>query len=210
MIYQPEYLYELEQGTPEWLGARLGRLTGTDAANLTVAGRKDPDGLGAGLVSLLSEKAAEYICGNEGPDISGQFWVSRGTELEPSARAAFVAETFQSVQECGFIAYGQHGGHSPDGLIGDDAMIEIKCPAGKKVIELHEGGEIDQKHYAQMMWGLAITGRQRCHYWVWHPKLKPFHRIIDRDEELIVQMLSRFHTWEGRLITLIEKYANNE
>lgn len=206
MHYKAEYLNDIEQGTPEWIDTRLGRLTGTDAHLLCVAGKKDPDGLGAGLVSLLTEKAADYIVGQEGPDLGG-FWINRGTELEPEARANYIEETFNSVQECGFIAFGQHGGHSPDGLIGDEGMIEIKCPAGKKVIALHEGEKIDTRHYAQMQWGLAITGRRFCVYRVYHPSLKPYTSVIARDEKLIEQMLSRFYTWEQRLTKLIEKYS---
>jgi len=207
MQYKPEYVYKLDQGSFAWLDTRLGRLTGTDAHTLTVAGKKDPDGLGAGLVSLLAEKAADYIIGQEGPDISGQYWVNRGTELEPEAREDFIFNMMLSVRECGFITYGPHGGYSPDGLIGDKGMLEIKCPSGKVLIALHEGAPINPKHIAQMQWGLAITGRDTCHYYVYHPRLKPFHQIIRRDERLIDNMLNRFHIWEERLINLIEKYS---
>jgi hypothetical protein len=207
MHYKPEYVYKLDQGSFAWLDTRLGRLTGTDAHTLTVAGKKDPDGLGAGLVSLLAEKAADYIVGQEGPDISGQFWVNRGTELEPESRNNFTQETFISVDECGFITFGPHGGHSPDGLIGDTGMLEIKCPSAKVLIALHEGAPINPKHIAQMQWGLAITGRELCHYYVYHPRLKPFHQVVERNEKMIENMLNRFHTWEERLTKLIKKHS---
>jgi hypothetical protein len=200
-----EYLYNIQQGTPEWLDSRLGRLTGTDAHLLMKEGRKDPDGLGIGLVDLLSKKCADYIVGDEYP-VNPNFWMNRGNELEPEARSSFSALTFQTVDECGFIAFGDHAGHSPDGLISEDGMLEIKCPAAKTLIELHETGEIDPKHYAQMMWGLAITGRKYCIYYVYHPKIEPYVKRIERNDKEIASMLERFDIWENRLKVMIEKY----
>lgn len=119
-----KYHYGVEQRTPDWHALRLGRITGTSfttMANGTAAGRK----------TLCMTIAAErrFLKADEGYVNAD---MERGTELEDEGVARYEAETFARVEPVGFVSQGDVG-CSPDGLIGDDGGIELKCPAKGKV-----------------------------------------------------------------------------
>jgi hypothetical protein len=101
-----------------------------------------------------------------------------GTEQEPFARAAYEAHTGQMVEEVGFIQHPdiEDAGASPDGLVGDDGMVEIKCPSSSTALEcwlIHAqgGNPVDAKYYAQMQWQMRCADRSWCDYVVFDPRM---------------------------------------
>ena len=167
-----KYHYDIPQGGETWHELRAGRIGGSEAAALLVNGKTG--GLGAAAVSLCYEKAAEFFTG---PAESFQTYaMQRGNELEPQARAAYEAETFTDIMQCGYIESGRLFGYSPDGLILNEGLIEIKCPMGPEFVRFAHTREIDPKHVAQMQWGMWITGRRYCDYVMYHPDF--FQEII--------------------------------
>ena len=113
------------------------------------------------------------------------FWMEWGTEHEPNAKLAYTKATGREIQDAGFIlpdntdAYGG----SPDGLVGNDGLIEIKCPAPETLIAYHADGEFPQKYKPQVQGLLLISGREWCDFYVWHPELTPFLLRIESDEK---------------------------
>jgi len=119
------------------------------------------------------------------------FWMEWGTEHEPNAKLAYTKQTGREVQDVGFVvpdgtdAYGC----SPDGLVGEDGLIEIKCPAPETLISMHAlrakanalPVELPLAYRPQVQGQLLITGRQWCDFYVWHPLLKPFLLRVEPD-----------------------------
>ncbi|MFH1184706.1 MAG: lambda exonuclease family protein [Chloroflexota bacterium] len=103
------------------------------------------------------------------------FWMEWGIEHEPNAKHAYTKLTGREIVDVGFIlpdntdAYGG----SPDGLVGDDGIIEIKCPAPETLIAYHAAGELPIQYRPQVQALLLISGRAWCDFFVFHPELTP-------------------------------------
>jgi hypothetical protein len=167
--------HDIEQGTPEWRTLRQGRITGTTAAELLVNGKSD-DGIGAGAQSLIYQLAADLITGELPPEFNG-YWTDRGKELEIEAIRLYEETQWQQVNRPGFISWGAMAGYSPDGAF-DDVLIEVKCLSAREHIRFAATREIPKDHFAQMQWGLFLTGFSRCDYVAYHPDAKGWRLIV--------------------------------
>lgn len=172
-----KYHHDIKQGTEEWHKLRLGRLGGSSSYALLVNGRSET-GLGAGAMTIICQNAAEIITGYAQETYQNAA-MDRGMELEPIARKAYEESVFATVQEIGYISEGSYLGTSPDGLVGDDGMIEIKAPEGPEYVRYSHTREIQKSYLSQMQWGLWITKRKWCDFVVYnHEFPKPI--IITR------------------------------
>lgn len=180
----------IEQGTPQWLAQRCGKVTASRIADLTA---KTKTGYSASRANYLAQLVAERLTGTVAESYSSPA-MQWGTETEPLARAAYEVQTGQLVTECAMI---QHptilmAGASPDGLIGDDGLLEIKCPTTNTHIETLISGEADSRYIKQMMWQMACTGRQWCDFVSFDPRmpadLQLFIKRVPRDKKLIDEL----------------------
>lgn len=138
-----------DQRTPEWKSCRIGRITSSTAAGCL------------GISPWMSrQKAWRIIMGTE-PDRENRA-MRWGTEFEATARAAYEVETGNLVTETGFWVSDEFDwlGASPDGFVGDDGMLEVKCPG-----EVHD--EIPAHYEVQMMVQMFVANRQWCDFWSW-------------------------------------------
>jgi putative phage-type endonuclease len=165
-------VYELEQGTPEWLEAKAGKFTSSKFSDLFMAKTTK------GWNSLINQVVFERLTGTT-PESFSSDWMKRGTELEPQAREAYELATFNKVRQVGFVEKDEWVGCSPDGLIGSDGMVEIKCPKFSTLIDYHLTGRIPEDYYWQMQGGMYVCGRKWCDFYVWHPNLKPLLKRIE-------------------------------
>ena len=116
------------------------------------------------------------------------------TTVKSQARATYILTTGRIVAEVGFIDHPAiaMAGASPDGLIGSDGLIEIKCPNSATHIATLRGSEIDGKYVKQMQWQMACTGRAWCDFVSFDPRLPDelqLHiRRVQRDPAMIVEM----------------------
>lgn len=119
------------------------------------------------------------------------YWMEWGTEQEPNARHAYTLQTGSEVQEVGFIMPDDTDafGASPDGLIGDDGILETKCPAPETLISYHAAGVLPIQYKPQLQGLLLISGRQWCDFYAFHPHLTPFLLRVERDEKYCAKML---------------------
>lgn len=160
---QPIYRYDLVQNSDEWLKARLGIITASQmGALITPTGKiaKNDDSR-----SIVYEKVAERLT-NRVEESPTNYHMQRGNLFEPFARDLYSKEREQ-VNECGFITREFDGftiGYSPDGLVGEDGLVEIMCPAqAKHVKEICEKSEPKTK-IMQIQTGLLVTRRKWCDY----------------------------------------------
>lgn len=149
------------QGSPEWLAARAGVLTASTFADLMATTRSGPSTSRARLITKL---AIERITGHAQSTFQNDA-MRRGNELEPFARAAYEAETGVLVQTVGLAIHSAFAfvGASVDGLVGDDGLVEFKCPDNqdKHVQALRDGTHAEE--YAWQIQGqLWVTGRAWC------------------------------------------------
>jgi len=147
---------ELEQGTPEWHAARCGRITASRIADLMAKGRSGSPS--ASRANYMAELIVERLTGLPAKSFTNAA-MQWGTETEPEARSVYAFHTGAVVVQVGFIPHPlmpDDAGCSPDGLIGDDGLVEIKCPNTATHIEILKTGKIPQKYIYQMQWQMAI------------------------------------------------------
>lgn len=187
----------IQQGTPEWFAARLGRVTASRVADIIA---KTKTGYSTSRENYLAELALERLTGSrqEGFTSAAMEW---GTETEPLARAAYEAHTGEIVEEVGLILHPtiDDAGASPDGLVGSNGLLELKCPNSTTHIQTLRTKKPATKYITQMMWQMACTGRQWCDFVSFDPRmpegLRFFVTRVDRDDKMIAELeseVSRF------------------
>ena len=186
-----ELLQQLQR-SKEWFDVRLGRFTASQIDCLL--GIK---GLGLTGESYIFEKAAETVFGADEDEGFTSFDMQRGTELEPIAFRKFkeIKELdFVDVKETSFYCLGDHAGASPDGLVGNDAILEIKCPRPLKFFKLVKDNQIDKVYLSQMQMQMLCTNSKRAHFfnYIIFNGVEMWHEIIvDRDEAVIALIKER-------------------
>jgi len=180
----------MEQGSQEWLDARLGHVTASRVADVLARTKSGPS---TSRANYATELVLERVLGK-----AAEFFVNdamrRGTELEPIARECYSFATGYSVVQVGFILHPTIGysGASPDGLIDDAGLVEIKCCNAAKHLALLKGGEPEDRYVKQSLWQMACTGRQWVDLTFYNPDFPVEHQMhivrIERDDAAIGAM----------------------
>lgn len=181
---------DFSQGSPEWHSVRCGKVTASRVADVIA---KTKTGYSASRANYAAQLITERLTGvqAEGYTNAAMQW---GTETEPEARAAYEFNRAESVTEVGFVLHPIIGdtGASPDGLVGDDGLIEIKCPQTATHIETLIGASVPGKYVTQMQWQMACTGRQWCDFVSYDPRMPESMRFfcqrVYRDDEVIAEL----------------------
>lgn len=159
----------MEQRSDEWFAARLGKLTASRMADVMA---RTKTGWGASRANYMAELLCERLTGQmqERFTNTAMQW---GTDTEPQARAAYEFMTGNTVEEIGFADHPSipMAGASPDGLVGADGLVEIKCPNTATHIDTLLTETIPGKYRIQMLWQLACTGREWCDFVSFDPRL---------------------------------------
>lgn len=161
----------MEQRTPEWFAQRLGKATASRIDDATAKGRAGP--------SLTREKyktqlVSERLTGiPQGPDLSANKSVQWGIENEAAARETFEFAIGYRIAETGFVDHPSIAmtGASPDGLVDDDSVLELKCPDTTTHIGYLRAGVVPSEYRKQMMWQIACTGRKFAWFASFDPRL---------------------------------------
>ena len=179
-------IYEdLEQGTPEWQLVRLGKFTGSKANDLLMKPSLK------GYQNLIYMLAYERLTGEPTESYVSE-WMQYGTDTEPEARESYIFETGNEVQQVGFIELDENTGCSPDGLVNNDGMLEIKCLKWNVQMDYLISQKIPTNYYLQMQFNLFVSNRQWCDFYSYHPKLKAFNKRVFPD-------LEKFEEFEERI-----------
>lgn len=180
---------EIIQGSETWFAARLGNASASRIADIIA---KTKSGYSASRENYLTELVLErFGIPQESFTNAAMQW---GTETEPLARMAYEVKTGEMVQEVGYIIHPtiKRSGASPDGIIGDDGLVEIKCPISKTHFEYLLAGEVPTKYKPQMAWQMACTDRKWCDFVSFDPrvpeKLQYFSVRYNRDNEYIAML----------------------
>lgn len=158
------------QRSPEWASARLGRLTGTCAADM-LSTRKDKTEA-AGRRNLRVRLALERVVGRSLESSYVSPAMQQGAEREADACGLYEAQTGLVLRTCGFVAHDELlAGYSPDGFIGDfEGIAECKCPLPATHMEYLRTGIIPGEYQKQVLHGLWITGARWCDWLSYCPE----------------------------------------
>ena len=159
----------INQGTDEWFTARLGKVT---ASRLNDALAMTKTGEGASRVNYRLELVTERLTGQKTESYTNSY-MQWGTEQEPFAREAYEALKSEFVVETGFHDHPSipMTGASPDGLIGEDGLLEIKCPASSTHVGYLADNKVPAKYKKQMIWQISCTGRKWVDFVSYDPRL---------------------------------------
>ncbi len=197
----------MEQRSTEWFAARLGRVTASKVADVIA---KTKTGYSASRENYMAQLICERMTGTQGESFSSTA-MQWGTDQEPLARAAYEAVADVLVDEVGFIIHPAivAAGASPDGLVGDDGLIEIKCPNTSTHIDTVLSGKVPSKYIPQMQWQMACTQRKWCDFVSFDPRmpegLQLFIQRVDFDVEYVKMLEAEITVFLAELETKIEK-----
>jgi putative phage-type endonuclease len=159
----------MEQRTDEWFAARLGKVTASRIADVMAKTKSGPS---ASRTNYMAELIVERLTGKAGDSYqnASMIW---GTNTEPLARAAYEAHRGVLVEETGFVPhpYIAMAGASPDGLVGTDGLVEIKCPNTATHIDTMMTEKVPMKYILQMQWQMLCTGREWCDFVSYDPRM---------------------------------------
>lgn len=169
---------EIEQGTDQWHEQRRGLVTASVVGKLVTSKTIKPasNDESRGLTALL---VAERITGYTDPTYMNDDMV-RGHMEEPRARD-YYSENYAPASEIGFLVREESAwklGYSPDGLVGDDGLIEVKSPRAKTHLRTILSGEVPAFHVAQLQAGLLVTGREWIDFISWCGGMPPFVKRV--------------------------------
>lgn len=183
-------IVDCAQGSPEWHAARLGKV-GASRVSDVVARTKS--GYSTSRANLAASLIAERLTGTT-QDAYTNAAMAWGTATEPQARAMYEFMRDVDVAQVGLVLHPSidmtHA--SPDGLVGDVGLVEIKCPNTGTHIDTLLGASIDGKYVKQMQWQMACTGRDWCDFVSFDPRMPEDMQLyiqrIERDEVLIAEL----------------------
>lgn len=188
-----QIITEVEQGSPEWLALRLGIVTCSELDSLLVNGKGEA-GFGAGAFTYMNTLIGERITEEAADPFTGNRHTERGHELEGVARGLYQSQEDVTTKQVGIIL--NHGiGYSPDSLIGEDGLCEIKTKLPKFQVEVILSGEIPKEHVAQCQGGLWVAEREWIDFVSYWPGMKLFVKRAYRDEVMIRKMSERVKTF---------------
>jgi len=205
----------IEQGSEEWKQIRLGKVTGSRIKEILAKTK-------TGAAASRANYKAELVCERrtktplDGFSNGPMEW---GKEMEAEARRRYEAETGVLVQEVAFVDHPtiSMSGASPDGLVGNDGLVEIKCPNTKTHIETLLANKAPSQYIAQMQFQMACTGRAWCDFVSFDPRMPEAEQYfcirVFKDEKYILEMekeVIKFLSEVDQSIQLLDARLKND
>lgn len=183
---------DIEQGSDAWKQLRLGKVTASRVADVVA---RTKTGYGASRANYMAMLITERLTG-----LPAETYINaamqHGTDTEPEARAAYEFYQSTAVDQVAFVPHPKidQAGCSPDGLVGDDGLLEIKCPQSATHLETLLGQAVPTKYIDQMQFQMACTGRQWCDFVSYDPRMPEHMRLfvkrVARDDKRIAELES--------------------
>lgn len=197
---------DIEQRSADWYAARCGSLGASQIAD-AIATSRDGKSAGSTSINLRAKLVVERLTGIQEDGFKSAA-MQHGIDNEDAARMAYEARTGDFVTETGLHKHpaieGTHA--SPDGLVGDDGLIEIKCPNSATHIETIKAAKIATKYLYQMQWQMRCTDRQWCDFVSYDPRMPEGLRLwikrVERDDQLLAEL-------EAKVTAFLEGVASD-
>ena len=209
-------IVDCEQGGEIWKAARLGKVTASRMADMTA---KTKSGWGASRANYLAELVAERLTGAPAERYTNAA-MEWGTENEAAARSVYEMMRDCTVHQIGAVLHPSidMALASPDGLVGSDGLVEIKCPNTATHIDTLLTGAVPDKYLKQMQFQMACTGRAWCDWVSFDPRMpgdmQIFIKRVPRYDELIATLEDETRAFlaevESTINALVNKYRMQE
>lgn len=195
----------MEQRSEEWFKARLGKVTASRVADVLA---KIKTGESASRRNYKIQLVSERLTGEKQETYINQA-MQDGIDREFYARERYVQQ-FGEVEEVGFIQHPTlEAGASPDGLVSEDGIIEIKCPLGTTHTETLMTQEVPSKYIPQIQWQLRCTGRKWCDFISYNPMfpehLQLFVKRVEADEQYQLMLEKEISDFLIEVQTVIDR-----
>lgn len=199
------YHPNLIQGSDEWHSERRGRICASEVRHIITPTLKiaDNDQTRSHVYELAAQRINDYT----EPTYIGDEMI-RGMVDEPIARQLY-NDNFAPVTECGFITNDDNGftiGYSPDGLVGDEGLIEVKGRRQKFTVQSIVDGEVPKEHMLQIQTGLLVTGRKWCDYLSFTGGMPLLPIRVYPDEKVHEAIITACKAFEVRIQAVINAY----
>lgn len=164
----------LLQSSDEWLADRIGKITASRIKGISAKPQK-----GKALNKTMTDLLLERLTG-----IADEFYINDamqwGIDNEPNAISSYENKTGRFVVGCGLIDHSSiaMSGASPDGLIGDDGLLEVKCPTRPTHMNTILTQQVPDEYLPQITWQLACTGRKWCDFVSYDPRFKEHLQMV--------------------------------
>lgn len=195
------------QRTDEWFTARLGKVTASRISDVLAKGKGSAPSVTR--ANYKTQLLVERLTGNPAESYTNAA-MQWGIDNEPAARTAYEFLENANIDLVGFIQHPtiEMAGASPDGLVGDNGLVEIKCPNSNTHLDTIFTKEIDGKYIRQMQWQMACTGRAWCDFVSFDPRyplnLQLFVKRVFRNEEMIAEMEAAVLEFLDEVSTAVE------
>lgn len=209
-------ILDVEQGSPEWKAARLGKVTASRIADMTA---KTKTGWGASRINYRAELMLERLTGAPADKYTNAA-MEWGSENEAAARGLYMFMTDHPVTLVGCVLHPTIEGSlaSPDGLVADDGLVEIKCPQTATHIDTLLSEKVPEKYVKQVQFQMACTGRRWCDWVSYDPRMpgdmQIFIKRVARDDQMITDLENETRVFlsevDATLDALIKKYRQRE
>lgn len=217
MRRHPDNFIDCIQGSAEWFEARVGRVTASRVRDALTMLKRDGSSSAARekykidlLTEILTGKPVEHYVSPA---------MDFGTEYEPIARGAYEMKMGVEVEQIGFVVHPtiSRAGASPDGLVGDDGLVELKVPNGTTHLQYLIDDVVPEEYAMQMFWQMACTGRKWCDFVSYDPRIPEdfslFVKRLNRDDEFIEHMEAGVRQFIGEVnqmaSVLLERRGGN-
>lgn len=192
-------LHEISQGSDQWFAARIGKVTASRAADVIA---KTKTGFSTSRDNYMAQLVCERLTGQKGESFTNAA-MQWGTETESLARLSYEVAQNVLVDEVGFVPHPSiiMAGASPDGLVGDDGLLEIKCPNTATHIETLLSQTVPGKYNTQMQFQMACTNRSWCDF-------VSFDNRLPSELQLFVKRVPRDNMYIRLMEEEIVKFLN--
>lgn len=197
----------MEQRTEDWFAARLGKVTASRVADVIA---KTKTGYSASRDNYMAQLVVERLTNTQAESFTNAA-MQWGTDQEPFARAAYEVAQNVMVEETGLVDHPTipMAGASPDGLIGEDGLVEIKCPNTATHIDTLLTQTVPGKYITQMQFQMACTGRQWCDFVSFDPRMPAkaqlFVKRVMRDEAFIKEIETEIKKFLAEVTAKVEQ-----
>jgi len=192
-------IIDCEQGSPEWIAARCG-IPSSSHFNEIITTKGEPS---KQRLKYLYRLAGEQITGIPEESYKSNA-MSRGTEKEPEARNVYAFINDVEVEEVGFCLADGYGA-SPDGMVGEDGLLEIKCPMLSTHVEYLLINKLPTNYFQQVQGQLLVTGRDWCDFFSYFPGMNPLTVRVQRDETFLKSLKKQLEIFCQELKETVKK-----
>lgn len=199
---------DFPQGSDEWLASRAGKVTASRIGDVMA---KIKSGEAAARRDYRAQIVAEILTGRPQESGFSNAEMQWGTETEPLAREAYEVKEGALVEQVGLVIHPtiDRSGASPDGLVDEDGLVEIKCPKTATHLQYLIDGVAPSKYQLQMLWQMACTGRAWCDFVSFDPRLPDdlqFFKVrFPRDDKRIKEIETEVKAFLGEVDATIQQ-----